>query len=999
MAPFPTPDPPGPRPPGPPGTGCEKARLSSSRRKDDDLAPPGTVIFVELAATGYNPSRDRLFELAAVKITGGEEVAHFQTLADPGVPLPLAASRATGVTRSDLDGAPSPAEAAGELLAFASDGAVGDVAEWASYEADVTAAFLVAATDGLFSESVLGIADLARVVAPSAPGHRPEALAEHLGTAEPATGSLDRARWAAAAYAELVGRLRGFDLALLGEISWILAKERSALARLIHDVERAATKAGFGKKPGDFLGLLHQDQALKKNLRPERREPAEGASVDADAAARHLEAGGSVAGILPDYEDRPEQAQMAREVADALSGAKHLMIEAGTGVGKSLGYLIPAALWTGVSGRPVIVSTNTKNLQAQLFSKDLPLVAKALDAPLRTALLKGRGNYLCVRKLAFLLSNAEREVDPEERQAFAALLVWAAETRTGDISENTGLLAMDCAPSVIEKITTIGDECMSTGCRQASRCFLRAARYKALRSDIVVANHALVFAELGLDTPVLPPYEEIIFDEAHNIEDVATEHLAVKVNAPRVYRILNRLWRRRRRRAGGTGLLATVHHGVGSVKNANPARVAAAREATQKAIELVRPVSDAAGEFFDSLGPLLGPKRSDDEKKRRYGAEKRPPDLWAPVFRQKEEFVRSLAALSRSLEGLLEAVGDLGRAKLPYGAEIKKEMEARLQFIREIITDTEFVLEGKEESYVYWAERVGGGGRRGGRGSYHGLSAAPIHLGQLLGEQLYGLKRSCILTSATMTVGGSFDFLAGRLGMDLVHPVRLKCVDVGTPFDFDRQSVVYVPEFLPEPGDDGRFVDELGRLLVGLFRATQGRGMALFTSYRMLGAVYERVKEPLEAERILVLGQGRDGSRERILETFARERESVLLGTASFWEGVDVKGESLSVLVLAKLPFQVFTEPVVKARCEQVEATGHDAFMSYSVPTAVLRLRQGFGRLIRGRDERGAVIICDRRLMTRRYGSEFLGSLPTDAEPAAERAQLIREIEGFLLEG
>jgi len=989
-----------------PGTRCEKARLTASGKNDDDLKPPGTAIFVEFAATGYNPSRGALFELAAVKITGGEEAGHFSTLCDPGVPLPLAASRATGVTRSMLGGAPSPGEAAAELLAFASDGAVGDIAQWASYEADMTAAFLVAATDGLFSESILGVADLARVVVPSAPGHRAEALAEHLGIAGPGaaepeagepggagTGSLRRARWTAAAYGELLERLRGFDLALLGEMSWLVAKERSALARVVHEVERAATKSGFGKKPGEFLDLLAQDQALRKNLRPEPRETADDPRIDPEAAARHLEVGGSVAGILADYEDRPEQAQMAREVAGALSGAKHLMIEAGTGVGKSLGYLIPAALWTGVSGRPIIVSTNTKNLQAQLYGKDLPLVAHGLQRPLRTALLKGRGNYLCVRKLAFLLSNAEREVDPEERRAFLSLLVWAAETRTGDIAENTGLLAQDAMASIREKITTIGDECMSTGCRQAARCFLRAARYKALRADIVVANHALVFAELGLDTPVLPPYEEIIFDEAHNIEDVATEHLAVKVNPPRVYRMLNRLWRRRRRRAGGTGLLATVHHGVNSMKKADAGRIAAAREAAQKAVDLVRPVSDAAGEFFESLGPLLG-GRADDEKKRRYGTEKRPPDLWAPVFAQKEAFVKKLAGLSRAIEGLLEALGDLGRAKLSYGAEIKKELEARLQFIREILTDTEFVLEGKEEAYVYWAERVRGGGRRG---SYCGLCAAPIHIGRLLNEQIYGLKRSVILTSATLTVGDSFDFLAGRLGLDLVHPKRLKCVDVGTPFDFDRQSAVYVPEFLPDPGSEERFNEDLAQLLVGLFKATQGRGMALFTSYRMLGAVYDRVKEPLEAERILVLGQGRDGSRERILETFARESESVLLGTSSFWEGVDVKGESLSVLVLAKLPFQVFTEPVVKARCEQVEAEGYDAFMSYSVPTAVLRLRQGFGRLIRGRNERGVVIICDRRLLTRRYGAEFLRSLPTEAEPAADRGQLIREVEEFLI--
>ncbi len=962
-------------------TAADKSSTGPADSIWEDL--PDEVVHFEIDTTGYNPKEERIFEIAAVKTVGGSVVDEFLSLCDPGRSLPLSASRRTGLTRKDLADAPSPEEAVAEFMLFT------EGCQLVSYDGDPASAFLIEATNGLFTGPVLCVSELARIVLPAAEGHRAETMCEHLGLAAPGARALDRARATAAVHAGLVTTLAGFDLALLNEVSWLLAKQKDPVAKLIQRVERVAVKRGFGKKvKGDFLELLPKDDSLRKRLSPESGGLAPQATLDAEAAASHLKATGSVAKTLSaDYEERPEQVEMARQVASAFSEMRHLVVEAGTGVGKSLAYIVPAALWTHVSGRPVIVSTNTKNLQAQLYGKDLPLVERALERPIKTAMLKGRGNYLCARKLSYVLRNMDREIESRERSAMASVLVWAASTAGGDKADCTGLLSTPGGERLWEKLTSSGDECMSTSCRQAGRCFLRSARKKALNSDVVVANHALVFAELGLDTPVLPPYTEIVFDEAHNIESVATEHLGVKVNPPRVYRLLNTLWRKGRGRRGGRGLLATVHHQLGVLEGVNPDRLDEARLATKDAIDCIRPASDATGEFFDSVAPLVG--RSDD--KRRFGPELRPPDLWGPVLDKKKSFISNLAKLSRAIEQLIQTITDLGRAKLAYGGETKKELEARLSKISEIINDTDFVLTPKEENYVYWVESTGRG-----RARWHGICAAPIHIGRILCDQLYGIKHSVILTSATMTVGDSFDFISGRLGLDLLPEGRLKTIDVGTPFNFDKQAAVYVPEFLPDPGNEDAFCEDLSRLLVGLFSLTQGRGMALFTSYRMLDKVYHEVKEPLESERILVLGQGIDGSRERILEAFTREHESVLLGTSSFWEGVDVKGESLSALVIAKLPFQVFTDPIVKARCEQVEAAGQDSFMGYSVPTAILRLRQGFGRLIRSKTERGVVIICDKRLFTRRYGAEFCRSLPTEVEPAHDRGGMLREIEGFL---
>jgi ATP-dependent DNA helicase DinG len=329
--------------------------------------------------------------------------------------------------------------------------------------------------------------------------------------------------------------------------------------------------------------------------------------------------------------------------------------------------------------------------------------------------------------------------------------------------------------------------------------------------------------------------------------------------------------------------------------------------------------------------------------------------------------------------------------KVTYTREFQREIQFQVGLLTELMSDIEFVSGGAEENYVFWASRMQG------RHVQHEMAAAPLDISIMMQENFFNPKRTVVLSSATLSVDHRFDFILERLGAAGLPRERILCKDVGSAFDFEKQTLLCIPKFLPEPRDNaGQFEEQLAELLAEMFTASAGRGMTLFTSYEMLNAVYPLVKERLEAEDILVLGQGKDGARDAIASLFQRDISSVLLGTQSFWEGVDFAGETLSLLVIAKLPFHVFTEPIIQARCELLAAKGMDPFLHYTLPSAVIRLKQGFGRLIRTRTDRGIVVICDRRLLTQRYGQAFLRSLPRRHLACANKEEIVETIRRFL---
>jgi Rad3-related DNA helicase len=868
---------------------------------------------------------------------------------------------------------------------------------------------------------------LARALRPGLRSYEPEAVArEFLGT-----GASARTQTGDASVPALRERVRDellrLPLAVLTEAAWLTKPLNDAVAGTFADaeVEVRNTRGTEERNQLPYEELFAERGEAMRRIMRERREPGKPQPLDAELIGQALGPDGAVARALENYEERPQQSEMARAVATALSVGRHLMVEGGTGVGKSLAYLIPAALWARRTGRPVVVSTHTKNLQHQLFTKDLPLVERVFaelaageggeggdggdgGESLRTALIKGRGNYLCVRKLFRLLRTADFELDDAERVALLPVLTWAVTAETGDLSENSSY-QLDAPPSLRDKLTSTGDECRGRRCSLFGRCFLQYARSKSLGSDVVVANHALVFAELGLDTPVLPQYEEIVFDEAQHVEDVATEHLAVKSSRLGVMRVLSRLFRLSRS-GTGTGLLATAFEALNQAEETLPGELALSTHgALSAAAEAVRPVSEQAEGFFAKAAELTS-RRSG--KKTRYSAGNRESDAWQEVLADGRTLEGAFVDLAGKVEAVTEAFQAQDAKPIRGRREIVQDLQAKAAQLRELADDLGFVLTAENEQYVYWVEEERSRSRRG---PFVSLTGAPVAVAPLLREQLLDGKRSVIFTSATLTVAqagrGRFDYIASRLGLllpedepeDLDEAGRegfynADALEVGSPFNYRDQARIFVPRFLPDPRGEREFVAGLAPLLVELFALTQGAGLALFTSYSMLNAAYEATAAALAARGIRLLGQGRDGSRERIIEELMENLGVVVFGTASFWEGVDLPGEALTCLVVAKLPFHVHTEPVVQARCEALTQAGEDPFNSYTLPAAVLRLRQGFGRLIRSRRDRGIVVIADPRLVTTRYGSAFVESLPLRVQAAPTQGSLLKAARDFLEE-
>ncbi|MDR3210749.1 MAG: hypothetical protein LBU79_02385 [Planctomycetota bacterium] len=936
------------------------------------------VVVIDLETTGADPFRDRIIEVGALVLHNGVPGETFDQLVNPGVTLSTQIIRITGITPDMLEGARSQEEVLEEFLAFLPPDAM-CIAHNATFDRQ----FLRQATHERFRHTVMDTVELSRICFPALPSHSLTVLAEIFGVVsdKPAHRALADCEVLAGVWKHLLAKAATIPLPALGEMNRLLEVNprhpyRDFFQRLAAE-QLSHTLGG----DGDFRQLF--TVLAPGEPRPPRL--AEPQLLDRQMVQDWFGPGGEFSRVFPGYENRSGQAEMAVRVADAFNQGSHLMVEAGTGIGKSLAYLAPALSFALANHTPVVVSTNTKNLQAQLFDKDLPLIRKALGMEFRATLLKGRRNYLCLRKLLYLLDQVEAELDQDERMRLLNIIPWSVWTENGDIGENIVAGRPHFAP-LWGKLSSSGDECLGRRCGQNRICFLRKARAEAQAADLVVANHSLVMADLNSHLPTLPDYQQLIFDEAHNVEDAVTNQFTVELTHNAFTIPLQRLHRAGRKTP--TGLLSGIAAGLagstlpeGFAGSAGEV-IESTREAVYRALQKVEP-------FFLTLEAVLANRKTGQSA--RYTALDKRPDLWAEVEKSRIALFVEIAAILHGLEALVTLIQELDDGSLPYQMEHGRELSAAVQGLRELTNDTVFVLDAASPDYVYWLERTGQ------KAGYVRAVAAPVAVGALLYEQLYQKKDSVVFCSATLTVKGKFDFMAQRLGVSLINKERLVTFNAGTPYDYHRQCLVLVPVFLPEPGEkDGSYAEELGYFLSDVYRRTEGRGMALFTSYEMLSRVSDIMEGEFLGEGINLLTQGRSGSRESITAIFRRGNRSVLLGTHSFWEGVDIVGDALSCLAIARLPFGVQTDPVVAARCEQVEREGGNAFTDYSLPSAVIRFRQGFGRLIRSREDRGVAIIADRRVAVKRYGQWFRDSLPTQMENFTDRESLLDAIGMFL---
>ena len=942
---------------------------------------PSTVVALAVRTTGPDPYRDALIDVGAAIAVDGRVTRVFGELVGPdgaGVregAFPERVRRHTGITAAMIEQARPRDAVMADLLAFLPREGL-----FLAHDPAV-APFLLTASGDRFLSPVLDTLELARICLPDQPSHALPDLLAALGHERPEVRlSLDDCEAVMRVWEELRRRMADWPDALREHARALLSPLHHPLRALFETAPSGAAGPDRGRVPP----LVERDDESFGRPRRTLPDPDTRAPLDAEEAAAVLAPDGPVAACLPGYESRDQQSAMTRAVAAAFNERRHLLVEAGTGIGKSLAYLVPAVLWARTNGMSVVISTNTKNLQSQLFRKDLPLVARALGASFTTAIIKGRRNYLCIRKLEHLLRYAAQELEDRERLLLLRVLVWAHATRVGDMSD-CPVLDEPAMRALRVRLSSSAEECPGPACARRGACFLHRARRRSLAADIVVANHALVFSEMDLEEAgtALPAHAQIVFDEAHNIEEAATSWLSVELSTTRLHFVLSRLSRKGRRRAGG--LVGALLHALreSDLAGAEPGRKLRAR--ADDVLEALEATTAPAAAFFATLAEdFVAPSGKQAVRLRSAPA----PD--SRMAACKARLLTALAALARAIEALTAQLHEFEDETLDGCGDAVQDLTGTLAALREFVNDVDFVLRADAEGYVFWAERTSA--RRGGARAW----GAPVDVGQRLAAQLYTRRDSIVLCSATLTVRQSFDYIKRRLGLDRFPPERVSELAVGTPFDYRRQCAVLVPMFLPEPDRSGdAYAEALGRLLANVFRRTRGRAMALFTSYDMLRRTGAVLGPALTDDAITVLQQGESGSRESITEIFRQDLSSVLLGTHSFWEGVDVAGETLSCLVMARLPFAVFTDPVVEARCEDIEARGENAFVMYSLPSAVIRFRQGFGRLIRHRSDRGIVIVADRRILTRRYGDWFRRSIPARISAVQDEQGILDVVDRF----
>jgi ATP-dependent DNA helicase DinG len=712
--------------------------------------------------------------------------------------------------------------------------------------------------------------------------------------------------------------------------------------------------------------------------------------------------GGPIAAALaPNHEARPEQARLAIAVAEAMAAKSHLVAEAGTGVGKSFAYLIPAMLRC-LKGEIVVIATHTIALQEQLIEKDIPLLLKAmgLSAPevtlpqehdrpvdedgffaadgadeaaaaaqapsVRPLLVKGRGNYLSLRRLKLASQRQDRLFsDPVARRSLHAIEDWAYATTDGTLSSLPQLER----GGVWDKVQSDSGNCMGRKCPTYNICFYQQARRRLEGSNLLVCNHALFFADLALrsqEVSILPNYQHVVLDEAHNIEDVASEHFGVSLTERRIMFLLSSLVHPRT----GRGQLSSIELQIGD------------RGILDRAISLVQRAGDVARAFFDSLIELVRERREPAGGGERVAGSDnvcrvREPGAVANLI---TPAMRELALSLKTLKALCKAEADAFELN---SYAIRVEM---------IAADAEVLLSQSLPGYAYWVELTGGDDDdRFGQSTVRvELACAPVEVAPILKERLFRQKFSVTLTSATLatrqarpdetneSAETAFSHLISRLGCE-----GAKAFQVGSPFDYAKQMQVYVARNLAAAGPAsgrGDFNRTLAHHILRHIEATGGGAFVLFTSFATLNAVASHLAMPLAERGFPMLAQGRDGSRTAMLQRFRENNASVLLGAASFWQGVDVRGKALRNVIITKLPFDPPDRPLTQARTELIEQRGGNPFMEDSLPRAIIKFKQGFGRLIRSKSDTGRVVILDPRVLTARYGRLFIAALPPGVE-------------------
>lgn len=942
-----------------------------------------SFVALDIETTGLAYQKDDIIEFGAVRFVNGKPEETINFFINPGRTLPENIKRITGITDDNLKSAPKFAEIIGKILSFIGNSPI--IAHNINFDLPFIEYHIRKVRDELVSfdkvvdyiyltNDKFDTLSLAKIYLPFHNGFSLSQLADYFGIK---TVTSHRALPDAMTAGEIFMHLLGISLQTeykdVRQIVKILDPSDDPIKTYFFNLQNllSSGKYHFPQKFSKSSFVYSTDYY---NIIGEEDTPDSGQistePIDVNEISGFFEEGGELEKSFRVYEQRPAQVKMAKAVATAFNSGEYLVIEAGTGTGKSMAYLLPAIKWSlknyGPFGR-VVISTNTKNLQEQLFFKDLPILHNILNEKFKVVLLKGKNNYLCLDKWFTVLKDMRYRLSTYERSKILPLLLWVQQTETGDIAENNAF-APERNMSIWSKFIAENNYCPGKSCKYYSHCFLWRARNNAKNAHIVLVNHSLLFSDVASDRAVLSEYTNLILDEAHNIEKVATEYLGLEISLWNFRDAFQKLFQKERIQ---TGILVQLRKRVQACDLENSKKDLLIGH-VQSLTSLVTSCWITTQGFFKELNhqlkAMVGESSSNGYSTRyRYRKEDDLAEKMESYFVDLYDYLKKLLS---SLNDLIELMRELPNQSFRYQAQLYQELQAQFTQLDGLSNNLHFLTKAEWDTWVYWFELP-----KRQDSDYSRLYGAPLNISEILSEQLYKNLKTAIFTSATLTVGKSFDYFLSRVGLNLVEQDRLETLLLESPFNFDEQVLLAVPTFVPDPRSS-EYRAVIKTFLEVLSKEHPRGTLVLFTSYSLLNEMYDALKLKYESEKIALLAQGINGSRHSIIRQFRENPRSVLFGTDSFWEGIDVPGEALQLLLMTKLPFDVPTEPVIQAKAELIQKAGGNPFMDFTVPEAVIKFRQGFGRLIRSKSDYGAVIILDPRLVTKMYGRVFLESIP-----------------------
>lgn len=910
-----------------------------------------TYVAVDVETTGLDPSRDAIIEVAAITFRDAAILDEFDSLINPLVDIPPFISQLTSITDEMVADAPTLHTLRPKLRAKLGDNVL------IGHNVEFDLGFLREARLA-FGNRRIDTLTLASILVPEAGRFSLSSLADflHFPTHN---GRGHRALADAEQTIELFLALRERALALtLAQLEELVeAGQRLGWPETLFFEEVLAERAR-----GAFEGNeLRQRGRLQRLYTPPKLEGStlvpedEPAPLDVESITSLIRPGGQFDRAFPGFEHRPQQVEMLQTVAEAFNNGRHVLVEAGTGTGKSLGYLLPAAYWATGNSRRVVISTNTINLQDQLIGKDIPALQETLHLDLRTAIRKGRSNYICTR-----LFQQMRRAGPgsaDEMTLYARILLWLPHSQTGDVGEIA--LRTPGERLAWSKINGENPTCTADQCA-AENCPLHIARRRAEMAHLVIVNHSLLLADLRSNGMVLPEYTDLIIDEAHHLEAAVTDGLSFRADRRFLETIMEEVTRPR------AGLIANAQQRIAAVAPKEISQTVdaiAERMRADAQLAMLR-----TEEFFTTLDFFL---RGQERERSQFASQIRftPAVRVQPDYHLIEEAWTDLsklyAILVKGFQKLIQTVADLSHvAQIEGEDELRAALISNGQMLEEARTNLDALIVKPDPEMIYWVEQFK---------DTISLHAAPLHIGPLVEAHIFQNKETVVLTSATLRTAGygraesTFDYVRDRL-----HAHEAEELAVGSPFDYKNSTLLYLVTDMPEPNQPG-YQRMLEQAIIDTAGTLGGRTLVLFTANNHLSQTATAIEPKLAARNVTTLAQTQGMSRQQLLEQFRREgARTVLLGTRSFWEGVDIPGPALTALIIAKLPFDVPTDPIFAARSETYESP----FFEYSIPEAVLRFRQGFGRLIRRGSDEGVVLVLDKRVITKRYGQMFLEALP-----------------------